>query len=105
MANHCLGCSAAFGSRRQLAAHASQCALNSSLTDQLFTRKRKSDKKKRKDKRARRDHSPVHIPEDVVIPDQPEIQDLMSFDQDDNFFDNDVCINLIFNAELCSLHI
>ncbi|KIK33637.1 hypothetical protein CY34DRAFT_18247 [Suillus luteus UH-Slu-Lm8-n1] len=92
MANdiHCLGCSAAFGSCRQLAAHASQRALNSSLTDQLFTCKCKSDKKKHKDKWARRDHSPVHIPEDVVIPDQPKIQDLMSFDQDNNFIHNDI---------------
>ncbi|KAG2028916.1 hypothetical protein BDR03DRAFT_1019166 [Suillus americanus] len=70
----CLACSAKFGSRKQLSAHTSQCALSFSLTDQIFNWKQKSDKKKkRKDKRAHRGESPNRLPDDAVIPEQPDI--------------------------------
>lgn len=74
---HCLACSATYGSRKQLTAHTSQCALNSALTDQVFDRKRKSEKQKRKEKRARRHESPVRandpdIPEDPMVIDEQE---------------------------------
>jgi len=94
----CLACGAAFRSRRQLSTHTSQCVLSFSLTDQIFDRKQKSEKKrKRKDKRAHCGESPNHLPDDVVIPEQPEVQD-MSIDQE--YVDNDVCIlfaSLVFN--------
>jgi hypothetical protein len=78
----CLACSAPFGSRKQLSAHTSQCALNLSFTDQIFDRKRKLEKKKKKkDKRARRHESPEHIPDNVDNPEQPEVQDAMSIDE------------------------
>jgi hypothetical protein len=85
----CLACSAAFDSRKQLSAHRSQCTLSFSLTDQIFSRKRKSEKKKkRKDKRARRGESLDRLPDDVVIPEQREVRDIMSVDPEQ--FDNDV---------------
>lgn len=97
--NHlsCLACDSTFSSRKQLSAHTSQCAYDFSLTDQIFSRKRKSEKKKkRKEKRARHDKSPDRIPEEVVVPDQQDIQDDMYIDQEDN-----VCIDLIYQVGSC----
>jgi hypothetical protein len=97
----CLACSATYGSRKQLAAHTNQCALNSALTDQIFERKRKSDKKKRKeDKRARHHESPRHeSPErrrqhthDADIPEQPEVLDSMDIDEQEELEYIDVCV-------------
>jgi hypothetical protein len=89
--HRCLACSATFGSHKQLSAHTSQCALSFSLTDQIFNQKRKSEKKKkRKDKRARHHESPECIPDDVDLPEQPEVQDSMIIDNEDPYVD--VCI-------------
>jgi hypothetical protein len=83
---HCLACSATFDSHKQLSAHRSQCTLSFSLTDQIFSWKRKSEKKKkRKDKRAR---CGDRLPDDVIIPEQQEVRDIMSVDPEQ--FDNDV---------------
>ncbi|KAG2746733.1 hypothetical protein P692DRAFT_20875794, partial [Suillus brevipes Sb2] len=85
---HCLACSATFGSRKQLSAHASQCALNFSFTDKIYDHKRKLDKKKRRqDKRARCDESPERVLDDIDIPEQPEVQDPSFTDNDDHYID------------------
>ncbi|KAG2127289.1 uncharacterized protein EDB93DRAFT_1257074 [Suillus bovinus] len=84
----CLACSATFGSRKQLAVHTSQCALNIIFTDQIFDRKRKLDKKKRRqDKRVRCDKSPERIPGDVYIPEQPGVQDPTFTNNEDPYID------------------
>jgi hypothetical protein len=84
----CLACSATFGSRKQLSAHTSQCALNFSFTDKIYDRKRKLNKRRRRqDKRARRDESSERVLDDIDIPEQPEVQDPSFTDNDDHYID------------------
>jgi len=69
----CLACGATYSSRKWLAAHSSQCTLNSTLTNQIFDRQCKSQKRKREEKcRAYRHESPVNSASDLNVPEQPE---------------------------------